>query len=144
MEFTSLKNLNRGYMKLDVWQKSIQLFKVVYSEINFIQGLNYKLKAQILGATQSISSNIAEGYCRKSIKEYIRFLDIALGSSGEVMTRLIGLKSVNKISPKFFEEFDNLHYEVENKLIALKKSLQMKQESGNWDTIIREPSDDYG
>ena len=110
MEFTSLKNLNRGYMKLDVWQKSIQLFKVVYSEINFIQGLNYKLKAQILGATQSISSNIAEGYCRKSIKEYIRFLDIALGSSGEVMTRLIGLKSVNKISPQFFEEFDNLHY----------------------------------
>jgi len=45
MEFTSRKNLNRGYMKLEVWQKSIQLFKIVYSKINFIEDLNYKLKA---------------------------------------------------------------------------------------------------
>jgi hypothetical protein len=50
MEFTSRKNINRGYMKLEVWQKSIQLFKIVYSKINFIQDLNYKLKTQILGA----------------------------------------------------------------------------------------------
>jgi four helix bundle protein len=90
-----------------------------------------------------ISSNIAEGYCRKSINEYLHFLDIALGSSGELMTRLIGLKVIEKISQEIFEELDILHYEIENKLLALKKSLQEKQASGNWDTIIHEPSKDY-
>lgn len=59
------------------------------------------------------------------------------------MTRIIGLKVIEKITQQFFKEFDSLHYEVENKLIALKKSLQEKQASGNWETIIREPSDDY-
>jgi len=130
-------------MKLDVWQKCIQLFKIVFEEVDPKQDLSYKLKAQILDAAQSISSNIAEGYCRKSIIEYIHFLDIALGSSGELMTRIIGLKVIEKITQQFFKEFDSLHYEVENKLIALKKSLQEKQASGNWETIIREPSDDY-
>jgi len=96
-----------------------------------------------LDASQSISSNIAEGYCRKSITEYLHFLDIALGSSGELMTRLIGLKVTEKINQGFFEEFDILHYEMENKLLALKKSLQEKQTTGNWDTIIHEPSGDY-
>jgi four helix bundle protein len=143
MEFTPLKNINRGYMKLDVWQKCIQLFKIVFEEVDPKQDLSYKLKAQILDAAQSISSNITEGYCRKSIIEYIHFLDIALGSSGELMTRIIGLKVIEKITQQFFKEFDSLHYEVENKLIALKKSLQEKQASGNWETIIREPSDDY-
>ena len=143
MEFTPLKNINRGYMKLDVWQKCIQLFKIVFEEVDPKQDLSYKLKAQILDAAQSISSNIAEEYCRKSIIEYIHFLDIALGSSGELMTRIIGLKVIEKITQQFFKEFDSLHYEVENKLIALKKSLQEKQASGNWETIIREPSDDY-
>ena len=33
--------------------------------------------------------------------------------------------------------------EIENKLLALKKSLQEKQKSGNWDTIIRESPENY-
>jgi four helix bundle protein len=130
-------------MKLDVWQKSIQLFKDVFSQINVITDLNYKLKTQIIDATQSISSNIAEGYCRKSINEYLRFIDIALGSSGEMMARLIGLKSIEKINDSSFEEIDLLNYEVENKLLALKKSLQLKQVSNQWDTMIRETTVDY-
>jgi four helix bundle protein len=60
-EYTKRKNINRGYMKLDVWQLAIQLYKLIWE---IIKGLNidFKLRAQILDAIQSVSSNIAEGY----------------------------------------------------------------------------------
>ena len=122
-EHTKRRNLNRGYMKLEVWNDAIDLFKLTYKLMNNISNLDYKLKSQILDSVQSISSNIAEGYGRRSINEYLYFLNISLGSSAESLTRIIGLKEIELIKLNDFEEFDKRHYEVENKLLALIKSL---------------------
>lgn len=78
----------------------------------------------------------AEGYCRRSINEYLQFLNIALGSTGELMTRIIGLKSIEQIKDETFNEFDKLHYLVENKLLSLIRSLQLKRKEGDWDQEI--------
>lgn len=72
-EHTKRRNLNRGYMKLEVWNDAINLFKSTYNLVDKISNLDYKLKTQIVDAAQSISSNIAEGYGRKSINEYLYF-----------------------------------------------------------------------
>ena len=40
-------------------------------------------------AAVSIPSNIAEGYSRKNLKEYLQFLRIAYGSGAELETQLI-------------------------------------------------------
>lgn len=143
MEYTKRHNLNRGYMKLDVWNDAVQLFQIVNLRINEISNLEYKLKSQILDATQSISSNIAEGYCRKSINEYLYYLNVALGSCGEVLTRTIGLKVTYRISNEIFEEIDKLHFAVENKLLGLIKALQSKKYAGTWEQKIHEPVENY-
>ncbi|MCL5030372.1 MAG: four helix bundle protein [Bacteroidetes bacterium] len=143
MEFTKRYNLNRGYMKLEVWQDSIQLFKLINKIAIEIPKLDFKLKAQILDAAQSISSNIAEGYCRKSLNEYLYFLNVALGSCGEFLTRTIGLKVSDLISQEKFEEIDTLHYAVENKLLSLVKALELKRKEGSWDQQIHEPALPY-
>lgn len=142
-EYTKKRNLNRGYMKLEVWNNGIEIFQYSFNLLKEIHNVDYKLKSQILGAAQSISSNIAEGYCRRSITEYLYFLNIALGSSGELLTRIIGLKEINFLTEKEFEEFDQKHYELENKLLSLVKSLQNKQKDGSWDQRIHEPKSDY-
>jgi len=142
-EYTQRRNLNRGYMKLEVWNNGLELFKFCYQLASKIPNLDYKLKSQILDAAQSISSNIAEGYCRRSITEYLHFLNIALGSTGELLTRIIGLKEINLLTENEFDQFDQKHYEVENKLLSLIKSLQIKQQDGNWDKQIHEPKSDY-
>jgi four helix bundle protein len=49
----------------------------------------YTLSSQMRRAAISIPSNIAEGAARKSNKEYVQFLYIALGSSVELDTQLI-------------------------------------------------------
>jgi len=143
-EHTKRRNLNRGYMKLEVWNDAITLFKSTYNLVNKISNLDYKLKTQIVDAAQSISSNIAEGYGRKSINEYLYFLNISLGSLAELLTRIIGLKEIDLITVNDFEEFDTKHYEVENKLLGLVKSLQAKQQNGSWDNLVHEQGVEYG
>ena len=132
VEYTRRRNINRGYMKLDVWNEAVGLFRWLITLLGEVEVNDFKLRSQIINAAQSISSNIAEGYCRTSIREYLQFINIALGSSGELYTRMVGLKETGRVSQSSFEEFDLVHYSMENKLLALKKSLQVKQRLGTW------------
>lgn len=141
--YTNNKNINRGYMKLDVWQKGIELFKLIWRTVYIDYKIDFKLRAQIADAAQSVSSNIAEGYGRKSINEYIQFLYISLSSLAETITRTIGLKETNQIPEERFIEIDALHYEIENKLLKLIQALEQKREDGNWINKISEDSTEY-
>jgi hypothetical protein len=74
-----LKNKNRGYQQLRVCQDAIEFYKL-NSEI-FCK-VPYELKriaSQAIASSDSVHRNIAEGYCRRSIKRYLNFLNIALG-----------------------------------------------------------------
>lgn len=136
MEYTQLRNRNRGYMKLEVWQKSIELHKLVWKLVYQEIKLDYKLRSQIADAAQSVSGNIAEGYSRRSIREYLQHLYIALGSLSELLTRLIGLKVIEQITESQFSQIDSLHYEVENKLLNLVRSLESKKDQGDWNERV--------
>lgn len=119
VEYTKRRNINRGYMKLEVWQKSIELPKIVYQTVYKDNVIDFKIRTQIADSAQSVSSNIAEGYCRRSVKEYLQFLYIALASLGETLTRTIGLNTTDQISAVQFNSIDELHYEIENKMLKL-------------------------
>ena len=140
---TELRNKNRGYMKLIVWQKAIQLFDVVWSIAFKKSKIDFKLRSQWVDAAQSISANIAEGYGRRSINEYIQFLYYALGSLAETMTRAVGLKQTQQISSERFREFDSLHYEVENRLLRLIEKLEEKRDDADWVARISEDPEEY-
>jgi four helix bundle protein len=71
--------------KLDVWKKSARLSADVYKA--FAACKNYGFKDQITRASLSIPSNIAEGLEKMSMKDQIRFLDIAKGSVAEFATQ---------------------------------------------------------
>src|SRR5919109_4085942 len=107
---TELRNKNRGYTKLIVWQKAMQLFELVWT-IGFREAkIDLKLRSQRADAAQSVSANIAEGYGRRSVSEYILFLYYALGSMAETMTRAVGLKQTKQIGNERFNDLDLLHY----------------------------------
>jgi len=71
--------------KLDVWKKSARLSSDVYK--TFALYKDYGFKDQITRAGLSIPSNIAEGLEKASLKDQIRFLDIAKGSTAEFATQ---------------------------------------------------------
>jgi len=131
---TELRNKNRGYMNLIVWQRAMHVFELRFQETN----VDFKLRSQLADATQSISANIAGEYGRRSINEYIHFLYIALGSLAESLTRTLGLLKTCQIVGERFEQFDALHYEVENRLLRLIEKLEQKRDVGDWTTRVAE------
>src|SRR5208337_4376084 len=100
MEYTKRRNLNRGYMKLEAWQRGMDLFVTAFRLCAAVS--DFKLKSQFRDAAQSVSANIAEGYGRRSLPEYLQFLYTAKGSLAETLTRAIGLQNVGFISDDDF------------------------------------------
>ena len=140
---TELRNKNRGYMKLVVWQKAMQLFELAW-RIGYLEAkIDFKLRSQFADAAQSVSANIAEGYGRRSLKEYIQFLYYSLGSLGETLTRAIGVRRTDQVTEDRFQEFDRLHYEVENRLLRLIEKLESKRDDEDWVSRIAEDPEEY-
>lgn len=78
------------------WKKAMELSVNIYE---LFKGHNdYSFRDQIQRAAVSVMNNIAEGFERRSNKEFQYFLYVAKGSSGEVRSMLhlaIGLKMVS-------------------------------------------------
>ena len=129
------KNLNRGFRKLNVWREAVDLYVFEKKVLGEVKGIVFKIRDQVLDSAFSISSNLAEGYCRKSIKEYIQFVNVALGSCGENYSQMYALLKSGEISKDLFDEFDRRHYSVENKLVNLAKALSKKLKTGqDWNS----------
>jgi four helix bundle protein len=73
------------FENLEVWKEAVELAVRVYEL--FRNCRDFAFRGQIQEAAVSVSSNIAEGYERSSNAEFVRFLDIARGSCGEVRSQ---------------------------------------------------------
>jgi four helix bundle protein len=103
----------KSYKELIVWQKSMKLVKEVFLITDkFPKSETYGLSSQMRRSAISIPSNIAEGYGRKSKKEYSQFYSIAYGSTLELETQLIISKDLNFIDINDFQRINSLLEEV--------------------------------
>ncbi len=72
---------------LDVYKRSLQGLKFVYKPAHQIPDSHLRLRSQIINSGESIPPLIAEGFAkRSSVKEFKRFLTMAMGSSDETIT----------------------------------------------------------
>ena len=126
------RNRNRGYQKLRVWQEAVQLYRLTCQTVQDWPFDRKKVASQAITSADSVHRNIAEGYCRRSIREYLQFLNIALGSLGESVSGYTAYHSANQLSDTQFEQLDALAFKLENGLMRLIESLQRKQRDGNW------------
>lgn len=75
--------------KLLVLDKAHQLFIDINRVVPGIRQSHHQpLKRQLVKSALSTSSNLAEGRTKHSEREFLRFLDIALGSAGELQYQL--------------------------------------------------------
>lgn len=108
------KNINRGFRKLDVWKEAIELFVLVKKVFDPLKSISFKIKAQLEDSIFLVHSNIAEGYCRRHLKETIQFNNIALALLGENYSQMLAIFEADCISKEIFDEFDSKHYSLEN------------------------------
>jgi four helix bundle protein len=80
----------KDHKELEVWKSSIELVTEVYAVTRqFPKEELYGLTNQIRRAAVSIPSNISEGAARRTVKEFVHFLHVALGSLSELETQFI-------------------------------------------------------
>jgi len=101
------------------WQKGRELANVIYTA--FEKSNDFGFKNQIERASVSIMNNIAEGFERRSNKEFRHYLFIAKGSCGEVRSMLY--LDLGKINEKEFNTFYKLSLEISKLISGLIKTL---------------------
>lgn len=117
-------NSTEGFKRLKVWQVAYSLAIKIYEYTkNFPKTEQYGLVTQIRRSAISISANIAEGYDRRSRKEYIQFLSIARGSLSEVETYLLFSRDLGYITLEEYDILESLRREVGKLLRGLVNSL---------------------
>ncbi len=88
------------------WQGARSLVVTIHQFIkqNKIFANDFRFRSQITSASISIMSNIAEGFARRSNKEFIQFLFIAKGSIAEVQSQLYVALDLKYISSQEFHQ----------------------------------------
>jgi len=97
---------------LPIWKLSLKITRNVYnltSQPNFNR--DFALRDQIRRAVISVSSNIVGGFEKNNNNEFIRFLKISKGSTGEVRNQLYIALAVKYISK---EQFDKTNQELKD------------------------------
>lgn len=85
----------RSFTDLKAWQEAHKLVLMIYKIIkDFPEGEKFGLISQMCRAVVSISSNIAEGFSRRSSKEKIQFYKISQGSITELQNQLLIAKDI--------------------------------------------------
>ena len=123
-----------SFEDLRVWQKGIELVKQVYVITNDGKlSKDFGLKDQLRRASVSIPTNVAEGFERRSRKEYLNFLslgarslasyadagshrNIAKGSAGELRSLLRVALEVGYIEQSTYSQLNNQAMELSRML----------------------------
>ena len=110
-----------------IWQDSRMLTGKIYRA--FSNCKDFSFRDQIQRAAVSIINNISEGYERSSKAEFIRFLDIAKGSAGEVRSMLYLAQDLNYLGDKQSNELIGEVLAITKGIGALRKYLKNKEAS---------------
>lgn len=113
------------FRDLKMWQKSMDLVTVIYEVSNrFPKDETFGLTSQLRKSAISVPSNIAEGYGRKGKKDYLRFLNIAMGSLFELQTQIEISKNLGYIKEPTFEKIWDDSREVERMLSSYTRKVE--------------------
>lgn len=118
------ENQQSSYTRLLAWQQAIDLCVKVYAATrDFPADEKFGLTSQLRRASVSIPSNIAEGSSRGGAKEFIQFLNVALGSIAEVETQIEIVVRVAYMEPAIADTIRADLVSVKKLVLALKRSL---------------------
>jgi four helix bundle protein len=115
-----------SFKDLLVWQKSMELTVFVYSSIKKLpQAETFGLVNQIQKSVVSVPSNIAEGYGRNQTRDFIRILQISLGSLFELQTQMEICYRLDYIDKKEYAIFHKNSIEIAKMLTSLISKLKL-------------------
>lgn len=114
-----------SFTDLLAWKKAHQFVLKIYNMVlTFPKEETYGLSSQLKRAVISITSNIAEGFSRRTSKDKIQFYYIALSSLTEVQNQLIIARDLKLIKNDSFHELAAMSIEISKLINSLIKNLK--------------------
>lgn len=127
------RNTEQGFRRLRAWQKADDLACAVFQVVKQLYPEHAWLRSQICRAAVSVPANLAEGYTRGALRDYLRFLDIARGSLAEVEYYIHFLRRNTVLPAAELARLETLREEAGGLLFALTQSLRDRaREEGPW------------
>ncbi len=115
----------KRFEDLIAWQRAKILCVEVYTAFELSKDFGFK--DQIQRAAVSVMNNVAEGFERRSNKEFVYFLYVAKGSCGEVRSMLILAKELNKLDSIKAEQMQQMANEISKIISGLIKSIKVER-----------------
>jgi four helix bundle protein len=110
----------QSFRSLRVWDKAHKLTLDIYALTKSLPREEiYGLTSQMRRSSASIGMNIAEGCCRKGSTEMARFLQIAMGSAGELEYQLLLARDLDYLRNPRYEQLASQTIEVKRMLSSL-------------------------
>jgi four helix bundle protein len=120
--------MSANFEDLEVWKRACRLTVRLYSLLTGCK--DYSLKDQMLRASVSIASNIAEGSERNSAIDFRRFIFIAKGSAAELRTQIYISNSIGIIDQADAQSLITELVEISKMLQGLASSLKNRKKDG--------------
>ncbi|WP_347174509.1 four helix bundle protein [Polaribacter uvawellassae] len=118
----------KTFRDLLVWQKSMNFVTEIYkTSKQFPKDENFGLTSQIRRSAVSIPSNISEGYGREGMKDYLRFLNIAMASLFELQTQSEIAYNLEYIKKEKFDNLYELSREIERMLSSFIRTIKSRK-----------------
>jgi four helix bundle protein len=111
----------QSFEDLEVWQRGCRLAVDVFDTFGTCK--NRTMQDQVQRSALSVPSNVAEGYERNSNKEFVRFLNIAKGSGGELRTQLYISRKLNFLTKPDFDRLVTESKEISKMLHGLSSAV---------------------
>jgi len=115
----------KKFEEIKVWQDSRKFVNDIYSAIRNSPLIrkDFSLTDQLKRSAYSILLNIAEGFERRSNKEFANYLNISKGSAGEVRSILYVMKDNYELPENTFEQLRSEVEAISAQLFNLRKYL---------------------
>ena len=120
----------RGYQQLRAWQRSHALALRAFRASESLRPRQRWLADQFARSALSVPANIAEGYSRGSLREYLQFLTISRGSLAETEYYVLFIEDAGLLPAEEIETLSALVDDAGSLLLGLIRSLQAKDGGG--------------
>lgn len=97
----------RSFTDLEAWQAGHKLAITIYKACERFDKYD-SLRNQLERCAVSVTSNIAEGFGRQSVKDKTHFYIMARGSAFELQNQLLLARDVKKIDKQDFDKLASL------------------------------------
>ena len=107
---------------LEIWQEARRLYREVYGSLRGCK--DYSFRDQMQRAALSVMNNIAEGFERKTKKDFAHFLDLAKGSAGEVRSMTFAAEDIAIIQKGEAEQLRADYETLARRIASFQKHLR--------------------